>query len=74
MARQRTRREIDPWYLDELVMFDERNPLRIRSGVSFAEANFVTSTSGVGRQREYAAFGCSRSAGTLPRPVIATCE
>lgn len=27
-----------------------------------------------GRQREYAAFGCNRSAGTLHRLVIATCE
>jgi arginyl-tRNA--protein-N-Asp/Glu arginylyltransferase len=27
-----------------------------------------------GRQREYAVFGCSRSAEILSRPKLATCE
>lgn len=31
-------------------------------------------TAGVGRQREYAAFGCRRSAGTLSRSMLVTCE
>ena len=41
---------------------------------SFAATRSGQRMSLQGRQREYAAFGCSRSAGTLPRSVIATCE
>ena len=44
------------------------------SYVSFAAGNSRGPTAAEGRQREYAAFGCCRSAGTLPRSVIATCE
>jgi hypothetical protein len=33
-----------------------------------------SSTAAKGRQREYAAFGCRRSAGTLSRSMLVTCE
>ena len=49
-------------------------PLRPESSGGFRAINSILRRSLMGRQREYAVFGCSRSAEILSRPKLATCE
>jgi hypothetical protein len=71
--------EVEPSGLVPGVRADLSLPLAmgaflVRQRDGYLAASPGMSVSLMGRQREYAAFGCSRSAGTLPRSVIATCE
>jgi hypothetical protein len=51
-----------------------RRDYRRRLNGSFAEVRSVSATSAVGPERDCAAFGRSRSAGILPRSMMATRE